>query len=84
MLNSKAWLLHLLERYDEALITVNKSLSIRSNHIDTIHTKGRILLKLKQYDNAIHYFDMTLKIDPEYKDSIKDRQLAADAAKLDK
>ena len=70
-----------LERYDEALITINKILSITPNDIEIIHTKGQILLKLKRYDDAIHYFDMVLEIDPTHCESLEDKQIAINLLK---
>ena len=83
-LNSKSWTLCKLERYEEALLLSEISLAIKSTTIEYIHTKGFILLKLKQYQDAIKWFDKALAVDPNHKYSIKDRQLAVDAAKLDK
>ena len=83
-LNNKAWALVKMERYEEALLFSEKGLVAVSNTPNNIHTMGYILLKLKQYQDAIKWFDKALAIDPNHKDIIKDRQLAADAAKLDK
>ena len=54
-----------------------------SSYLSCLH-KFQLLLKLKQYVDAIKWFDKALAIDPNHKDSIKDRQIALDAAKLDK
>ena len=66
---------------DRLLITIDGD---GQNNPNDIHTKGHILLKLKQYQDAIKWFDKALAVDPNHKYSIKDRQLAVDAAKLDK
>jgi len=68
-----------LEKYEKALLLSEISLTIKSSNPSTIHTKGFILLKLKQYQDAIKWFDKALEIDPNHKDSIKDRQLAVDS-----
>jgi tetratricopeptide (TPR) repeat protein len=82
--NNKSWTLCKLKRYEEALLLSEISLTMKQPKPEYVHTKGFILLKLKQYQDAIKWFDKALKIDPNHKDSIKDRQLAVDASKLDK
>ena len=83
-LNNKSWSLCKLKRYQEALLVSEIAIAINTTAPEHCHTKGFILLKLKQYQDAIKWFDKALAVDPNHKDSIKDRQLAVDAAKLDK
>ena len=83
-LNNKSWSLCKLKRYQEALLVSEIALAINTTAPEHCHTKGFILLKLKQYQDAVKWFDKALTVDPNHKDSIKDRQLAVDAAKLDK
>ena len=78
-LNNKSWTLCKLERYEEALLLSEIALTMNHPKAEYIHTKGFILLKLKQYQDAIKWFDKALAIDPNHKASIKDRQLAVDS-----
>ena len=52
--------------YEQALLILNKTLSIDGNSTDALTNEGRELYYLGQYDEAIKYFDKVIGIDPVY------------------
>ena len=53
-LNNLAWLLSSkLQRYQEALVLVDRGLKLRPNYADMLDTRGGIYIALGQYERAI-------------------------------
>ncbi|MEO1593434.1 MAG: tetratricopeptide repeat protein [Cyanobacteria bacterium J06632_22] len=66
-LNSKAWLLLAkLDRPQETLETLEKSLSTRQNQPDIWHFRGVILAEMQQNEAAIEAFDTAIRYSPRH------------------
>ena len=53
-------------KYEEALISINHALQLKSNYPPFYNNKGNILLHLNQIDAAISAYQQSIKIQPKY------------------
>ena len=60
-LEDEARSLYLEDRYDEALVFINRSLEYRHNRANGLNLKAIILERLKRYEEAIRYYDMAIE-----------------------
>ena len=73
-LADEAWILCSQERYDEALVFINRSLEYRYYRADSLNVKAVILDRLKRYEEAIRYYEMA--IDQPHSDEVIERNAA--------
>lgn len=73
-----------LGRYHEAITYLNKAIEMNADYLSRVNylkkrsyehlfRKGITHASTKDYEEAIECFDEALKIEPEYKDAIKER-----------
>ncbi len=74
-LTNKAATLSNHGKYEEALVTINKAITVDPTIARPYYNKGMILYNLGRYEEAIKAFDWGIKIDPKVKDA-KYRELA--------
>ena len=60
-LADEAWILCMEERYDEALVFINRSLEYRYNVANSLNRKAIILERLERYEEAIQYYDRAIE-----------------------
>ena len=51
-----------LERYEDAFVSLNKSLKLNSDFIDGIKLSGVVLGKLGEHENALQYFERVIAL----------------------
>lgn len=51
-------------RYDEAVFELKKAIDLAPKKADYYYTLGKILGRMKKYEEAISYFETTLKLNP--------------------
>lgn len=66
LLKFKTSLLCLLNRFEEAIITADKAISLNKNDHVILHMKGSAYYDLEQYEKAVLSFDLCLEIAPNY------------------
>ncbi len=74
--NLKAWSLANINKNEEALTFVEKSLEIEPNNIAAMDTKGFILYNLGKYHESISWYDKALEINPNFEETIKHKDLS--------
>lgn len=57
------------EKYEEALLNIDKALKLKPKYSYALHQKGFILIELERYDEALKYTDLALKYTKEILDS---------------
>jgi tetratricopeptide (TPR) repeat protein len=70
-LNKKGQALVGLGRYQEAISSFDKALSIEPNYVDALFRKGAVLSVLEKYQEAISYYDKALSIQPNNTEFLK-------------
>jgi len=74
-LTNKAATLSNHGKFEEALLAINKAITVDPTVARPYYNKGMILYNLGRYEEAIKAFDWGIKIDPKAKDA-KYRELA--------
>ena len=69
-MNYKAWIYAKINRNEEALPLVQRSLELDPNNTDALDTIGFIFYNLGEYHKALEYFDLALKEEPNYVESL--------------
>ena len=64
MLSNRGFLLHSLDRHDEALASPDQALRIEPNHADALINRGVALSELNRPAEAIASYDRALAISP--------------------
>jgi len=65
----KAVILNSLGRFDEAIVYLDKAMSIDPNNVRALINKGRSLSQLHRFEEAISNYDRALRIDPQNTDA---------------
>ena len=55
-----------LNRFQEALNTVDRLLNTHPNHVNGLYLRGRILIELNRPEQAQECFNRVLELDPKY------------------
>lgn len=63
-------------QYDDALIHLDKILSIDENNLQALSNKGGVLIKLKKYDEALENFNRSLEIKPDFVEALNNKGIA--------
>jgi len=75
-MGSMIWLLDHERLYEEALVHCEKALDVNSNFVYALSYKGKILVSLKRYTEAISCYDKVLEIDPDNRRAAYHREKA--------
>lgn len=78
-LNNRCWFLALEGKLPEAQTDCLASLKLAPHQPATLDSTGYVYLQLKRYQEAIHYYDEGLKLDPKMSTSLYGRALAEQA-----
>ena len=65
--------MHALKRYDEALASYDRALSLLPDYAEALNNCGITLHALKRYDEALASFDHALSVRPEYAEALNNR-----------
>jgi len=57
-------------RYEEALVSFDRALTIDSMSVDALNGKGLVLNQLGKYEEAITWFDKVLEINPDFTNAL--------------
>jgi tetratricopeptide (TPR) repeat protein len=55
-----------LKRYEEALASYDRALTIQSNFAEALSNRGNVLFDLKRYEEALASYDRALAIQPDF------------------
>ena len=65
-----------LKRWNEALASYDKALTIAPNDLETLTNRGNVLQELKQFDEALTCYNRALDINPDYENALYHRGVA--------
>lgn len=63
-------------KYEDALIYLDKILTLDENNLQALSNKGGLLIKLEKYDEAIEYLDKAIKIKPDFVEALNNKGIA--------
>ena len=77
-----------MKKYEKALYRVEKALELNSNHPNAIYTKGLVLEKMRDMDNALIYYQKFLekcldKNSQQFKDTIRRIAMLTESKKIE-
>ena len=73
LLNLYAVILFELERYDQSILQLNKSLEIKPDYIQAYNSLGNVYFKKNDFEKAILNFDKAIKLKPDYFEAIANK-----------
>src|SRR5262249_58996193 len=65
-----------LERLDEALVSYDQAIALKSDFADAFCNRGAALHKMKRLDEALASYDQAIALKPDYADGYRNRALA--------
>jgi tetratricopeptide (TPR) repeat protein len=71
--NNRAAALVGLKRYREALEYSEKSLVLKSDQADSLHTHASILVGLGRHEDALAFYDRALRVKPDFVEALDNR-----------
>jgi Tfp pilus assembly protein PilF len=74
-LNNRGNTLQELKRFDEALASYDRALTLRPNDARTLNNRGNTLKALKRLDEALTSYDRALSLRPDSADTLYNRGL---------
>jgi protein O-GlcNAc transferase len=75
-LNNRGVALERLDRFDEALASIESALSIQPDYADAFYNRGIVLLRMKRFEEALTSYEQALAIRPEYAEALSNRGIA--------
>lgn len=72
----KAISLIALKRYDEALVSLDRALALKSDHVNALNNRGVVLMQLGRHAESLASLDRALTLQPGFVDAIGNRGLA--------
>ena len=73
VLNNRGATLRELKRYDEALASYDRALSLRPDYADAFYNRGVTLQELKRFDEALASYDHALTLRPDFAEALNNR-----------
>src|SRR5262249_48703835 len=64
-----------LERLDEALVSYDKAIALKSDFADAFCNRAAALHKMKRFDEALATYDQAIALKPDYADGYRNRAL---------
>ena len=64
--NNRGGALHTLKRYEDALVSFEQAIAIRSDYALLHYNRGHVLQALKRYDDALASYDKAIILNPDY------------------
>ena len=65
--------LYELKRFEEALASCDRALTLRPDYAEALLNRGAILHELKRFDEALASYDRVLMLRPDYADAFRNR-----------
>ena len=62
-----------LKRYDEALASYDRALSLRPDFAEALNNRGNVLQELKRLDEALASYDRALTLRPDHAEALNNR-----------
>ena len=73
ILNLYAVILFELEKYDQSILQLNKSLEIKPDYIQAYNSLGNVYFKKNDFEKAILNFDKAIELKPDYFEAIANK-----------
>src|ERR1035437_6506033 len=72
-LNNRGNILKELKRYEEALASYDRALTVQSDYAEAFFNRGRTLKELKRFEEALASYDRALMLRPDYAEAFSKR-----------
>jgi tetratricopeptide (TPR) repeat protein len=66
---------HELKRFEEALASYDRALTVRPDYAQALSNRGTTLRELKRFEEALASYDRALTVRPEYAEALSNRGL---------